>query len=132
MTMKRIISKPWWAPFVSVLSGLLIIAGGAVSSDFGRSIEIKGVSVQCLACHGSYDELIAATADYRTSKGVAVNPHQYVPHAEKKGIPDCTDCHVAHPIPLTDAAQVERVESLSWCYMRCHHTSTFDACGRCH
>ncbi|HSW40413.1 MAG TPA: hypothetical protein VLL97_13070, partial [Acidobacteriota bacterium] len=77
--MKRIFSKAWSVPALAVLAGLIFIAAGALSSDFGRSVEFKGVAGSCLACHGSYDEIIAATADYKTSRGVAVNPHKYIP-----------------------------------------------------
>jgi hypothetical protein len=95
-------------------------------------IETKGVAKKCLACHGDYDKLREKTANFKASSGETVTPHQYVPHAEKTDIPDCTECHQAHPIPLEDKSKVVIPKTVDWCYSACHHASNLQPCKNCH
>jgi hypothetical protein len=97
----------------------------------------------CLKCH-SYDEVVAATAAHVTSSGEKVNPHRYVeagstrehfgqPHQATgtEHIPDCSNCHTAHPIPPTGAVDRSRM-NVEWCYSSCHHQNDFMRCSLCH
>ena len=86
----------------------------------------------CLECHGPYDELAEATADYVTPSGETATPHQYVPHKEKEDIPECAECHESHPIPLESMEQTVKPKYIDWCYMRCHHNWDFQSCHSCH
>ncbi|MEJ2111409.1 MAG: hypothetical protein P8Z37_16160 [Acidobacteriota bacterium] len=86
----------------------------------------------CLACHGSFDDIAAATADFKAPSGETVSPHQYVPHTEGQEIPECINCHVPHPIPPESKDQVIRPEKIDWCYASCHHMNDLQPCGKCH
>jgi predicted CXXCH cytochrome family protein len=92
------------------------------------------VTATCLACHGPYDKLMAATATYAGwSNGEVTSPHRYEPHLSKaaKDIPECTNCHRQHPVPPTasDIAALPKPDP-SWCY-GCHHMRVLQ-CGTCH
>jgi hypothetical protein len=115
-----------------LLLGMLAAAGVAFDSP-QKKIEIKGVAKKCLACH-NYDKIREATAKYKASSGETVTPHQYVPHKDKEegDIPDCTDCHEAHPVPLMDKSKVVKPKDISFCYSACHHINNLDACNKCH
>jgi hypothetical protein len=97
-----------------------------------RKIETKGVAKKCFACH-SYDKIREATAKYKASSGETATPHQYVPHKDKeKGdIPDCTQCHQEHPIPLADKSKVVKPKDVDYCYNECHHMRNLESC-KCH
>jgi hypothetical protein len=96
------------------------------------AVETKGVAKKCLACHGSYDTLAEKTSQFKATSGETVTPHQYVPHAEKKEIPDCTECHIEHPVPLEDKSKVVIPKNLDWCYSSCHHANNLQPCKTCH
>jgi hypothetical protein len=115
-----------------LLLGMLAAAGIAVEVP-QKTIEIKGVAKKCLACH-SYDKIRKDTAKYKASSGETVTPHQYVPHKEKEkgGIPDCTECHQAHPVPLTDKSKVVKPKDIDFCYTACHHMNNLESCTKCH
>lgn len=83
----------------------------------------------CLGCHGPFDKLINAQIEFTTSGDETLNPHRFVPH-DSKNVPQCTKCHVPHPIPLksTDTVPEANVE---WCFS-CHHQWTFTPCKECH
>ena len=118
---------------------LTLLLGGpspatAASTDAGSPKET------CLACHGPFDKLISATADYMMLSGeekIKSNPHRYVPHNAKdisvprnaKDIPECIYCHKAHPVPLTSKVGLPKADP-KWCY-GCHHTGVLQ-CGTCH
>jgi hypothetical protein len=116
---------------LAILFGIFALAVGSAEVP-NKTIEIKGVAKKCLACHGEYDKIREATAQYKVSDTVTMNPHQYIPHKEKTDIPDCTGCHVEHPIPPEDKSKVVKPKDVSWCYSSCHHMSNFDACTNCH
>jgi len=84
----------------------------------------------CLVCHGPFDRLVAATADYKWPGGEVQSPHRYVPH-DSTTIADCLFCHEAHPLPpsASDIAAISKPKP-EYCF-ECHHTRTF-ACGTCH
>jgi hypothetical protein len=86
----------------------------------------------CLACHGSFDDIAAATADFKAPSGEIVTPHQYVPHAEKQDEPQCVECHIPHPIPPESKDQVVIPDKIDWCYSSCHHADNLQPCSRCH
>lgn len=106
------------------------VAGGAPAADAAE--EIKVDKTMCLACHGSFDDIAAATADYTAPSGETVTPHQYVPHQENPEIPECTECHKPHPIPLESKDQVVKPKKIDWCYASCHHMNNLMACSGCH
>jgi predicted CXXCH cytochrome family protein len=85
----------------------------------------------CLMCHGPFEKIIAATADYKMQSGdqeMKSNPHRYVPH-DSKDIPECSYCHEPHPVPPTSTSGLPKPKA-TWCY-GCHHTNVL-ACGTCH
>ena len=86
----------------------------------------------CLACHGSFDDIAAATADYTAPSGETTTPHRYVPHAEKEFIPECVECHIPHPIPPDYKEQIVKPEKIDWCYASCHHAQNLQPCSACH
>ena len=118
---------------------ILLVAFGAFALAAGLAVqegeggkEADEVVKKCLACHGPYDELAKATADFTTASGETVTPHQYVPHEEKKDIPKCTECHVPHEIPLEDVSKVVKPDNIDWCYESCHHAYNLQPCSTCH
>ena len=88
----------------------------------------------CLACHGrSFDKLAAKKATFKAPSGETINPHMYVPHDETKAenVPDCTNCHSPHPVPLKGKNDLSKV-SIDHCYLSCHHQQNFERCDKCH
>jgi hypothetical protein len=120
--------------FYIVLASALLFGmlAGAAAEVPRMGIETKGVAKTCLACHGSYDKIREATSNFKAASGEIITPHQYIPHNEKTDIPDCTECHTAHPVPLEDKSKVVLPKNLDWCYSACHHLSNFTPCGQCH
>jgi hypothetical protein len=115
---------------LALLLGAFSLATGAAPQEV-KKIEIKGVAQKCLGCHGSFDKIAADTAKFKASSGETVTPHQYVPHDEKD-IPDCTECHTPHPVPLTDKSAVVKPDNIDWCYTTCHHANNLQPCKNCH
>lgn len=83
----------------------------------------------CLKCHGPFEKIIDKTKDYVTQFDEHINPHRFVPH-DSKSVPDCAECHEAHPIPFK-AESAPASPELTYCYS-CHHTQTFETCSQCH
>jgi predicted CXXCH cytochrome family protein len=121
--------KKVFVPLVlALILGTFSFLGAAAQEEKQKEKVEKSV---CLACHGSYDEIAAKTAGYKTPDGETVNPHQYIPHSEKKDIPECVECHVPHPIPPESKEQVQKPKNLDLCYS-CHHARNFQVCSTCH
>jgi hypothetical protein len=123
--------------FVLLVSALVLLLGVLAAASIaldgpGVKIETKGVAKECLKCH-SYDKIQKDTAKYRASSGETVTPHQYVPHkAKEKGdIPDCTECHAKHPVPLEDKSKAVKPKNINFCYSACHHMNDLQGC-KCH
>jgi hypothetical protein len=90
-------------------------------------------STSCLSCHGgSFDKLADKKASFKTDSGL-VNPHQFIPHSEKKNgnVPNCLDCHTPHPNPPKERVDLSKV-NVENCYVSCHHMQRFEKCGKCH
>jgi hypothetical protein len=119
------------AALLMLTMGMFAVFTTAAPQAIG-TIETKGVAKKCLACHGSYDKLVEKTATFKTPGGETVTPHQYVPHKEKTDIPDCTECHIEHPIPLEDKSKVVMPKNIDWCYTACHHANNLQPCKSCH
>jgi hypothetical protein len=115
----------------SLMLGVYALATSLVSQE-ARQVDVKIDKDKCLACHGPYDQLIEKTAPFKTPGGETVVPHRYVPHEEKKDIPECTECHTPHTIPLEDKSTVEKPKDVKWCYANCHHQNNFQSCSGCH
>jgi hypothetical protein len=122
-----------FAAVLTLLAGIFALLASAAAQEI-LPPETKGVAPKCLACHGPYEKLREKTADYVAPSGETVTPHQYVPHEDKdaKDIPDCTECHVAHPIPLEDKSTVAKPDGVNWCYSSCHHANNLQPCSSCH
>jgi hypothetical protein len=116
---------------LSAFGAFALASGMAVQNGAGES-EIGPVAKTCLACHGSYDDIAKDTADFIAPSGETVTPHQYVPHEEKKDIPECTECHQSHDIPLEDVSKVVMPDNLDYCYQSCHHAYNLQPCSTCH
>lgn len=95
----------------------------------------------CLACHGPYEEIMAASSTWISPEGDTVNPHTTVdntiPTHENPHLPDaapinCTGCHTQHPDTVTSADQVEKPDNVTYCYNNCHHERNFKKCSGCH
>jgi len=90
----------------------------------------------CLGCHGPFDKLVGISDKYVAPSGEKTSPHRYVPHDSKKDedIPECTKCHVAHPLdplPAQGSVDLSKV-NVQWCYDSCHHQKNFVSCKECH
>lgn len=116
----------------ALLLGIFILPATAELQNGARKEEAKTAAQKCLACHGPYEKLAEKTANFRTSSGETATPHQYVPHDEKKDMPECIECHMPHPVPLEDKSQVVKPDSVGWCYSNCHHASNLKPCKACH
>jgi hypothetical protein len=126
-----------FAPFPAALALILLfffvcLATGVALQDSPNKEEKKITAKTCLACHGSYDKIAEATADFKAASGETATPHQYVPHAEKKEIPECIECHLPHPVPLEDKSKVVKPTNVDWCYTSCHHAHNLMPCKSCH
>ena len=90
------------ALLLAMVSGFMLAAGAANAATLpkashkdlpcatchkGGDTTKKPTMDQCLACHGSYNDLAK-----RTEK---LNP-QFNPHLSHKGQEDCTSCHSMH------------------------------------
>lgn len=87
---------------------------------------------ECLACHGSFDALIAKGITVEADPK-PVNPHKYIPHVEKGGmneIWECTMCHTPHAMPPKKDPNREKA-NVEACY-QCHHQYNFQKCDDCH
>ena len=111
---------------MGLMLALLLALGTA-----GPGLQSNAKTDQCLACHGPFEKLAKDTADYKAPSGETGTPHRYVPH-DTKQIPECTECHKQHPVPLEDPAKVEKTGGVEWCYSGCHHTSDLEKCPACH
>jgi hypothetical protein len=114
------------------LIGLFSLPLRAVTQEPARKQENQTAAQKCLACHGSFDKLAEKTANYKAPSGETTTPHRYVPHADKKDIPECIECHMPHPVPLEDISKVYKPERLPYCYGGCHHASNLQPCKSCH
>ena len=87
----------------------------------------------CLTCHGPFDKLIASSTTFVAPSGEKTSPHRFVPHDSKatSAVPECTNCHTAHPIPPTGKVDLSKV-TVDWCYTTCHHQNNFTPCVTCH
>ncbi len=114
----------------------LILALGilALGQQTAEQEKAKIKKEQCLGCHGSFDKLAEKTANYKSPTGETISPHKYVPHKEKTEIPECTECHIAHEIPLKDKTTVVKPKEIEYCYNTtgCHHMHNLQACKTCH
>jgi len=106
----------------------VLLTVGAATPESGKKVEAK----TCLACHGPFDKIAEVTADFKTSSGEPVTPHQYIPHNEKTqaNIPQCINCHKPHEMP--PQGRVEKPQNVDWCYARCHHMRNLQKCTACH
>ena len=110
--------------------GAFALATGMDGQEGSDETEMSAST--CLACHGSFDDLAEATADFTASSGETTSPHRYIPHDDKEGIPDCTECHMLHQIPLEDVSSVVKPDNVDWCYDSCHHAANLLPCSTCH
>jgi hypothetical protein len=111
---------------------------GATNVDKGASES----SSKCLSCHGPFTKLVASSTNYAAPSGEKTSPHRYVSagpnqfvaHNSKEAtaIPDCLNCHTAHPAnPAKGSIDLKKV-SVQWCYTKCHHKNDFTSCKECH
>ena len=110
-------------------------AVGQTEADAAHAMADEVPLEVCLACHGPAGTLRELTQDWVAPSGIPVNPHisfdvtQPVnPHASGEGMLLCTQCHVAHTIPLEEPVPTAGIDSC----IDCHHTGTFRTCTECH
>jgi hypothetical protein len=115
-----------------LLSGMLAFLAAAASQDTAQTTEKKTVAEKCLACHGPFDKLAEKTAGFTAVSGETGTPHRYVPHAEKTDIPECTECHIPHPVPLEDKSDAVKPDNITYCFNSCHHAHNLQPCKNCH
>jgi hypothetical protein len=119
--------------FAQLSTAFLMVFGiFAFSQDNAKKPDSNFTKDQCLSCHGPYEKIIKATAGFTTPDGETVTPHQYVPHDEKKDIPECSNCHTPQPMPPKDKSQVVKPKDVEWCYTSCHHAHNLQNCKNCH
>lgn len=117
---------------LSLMLGVYVLASTSSVSQEAQQVDGKLDKDKCLACHGPYGELIENSVQFKTPEGEMIVPHQYVPHEEKVDIPECTECHTPHMIPLEDKSTVAKPTDVKWCYEKCHHLNNFQSCSGCH
>ena len=96
----------------------------------------SGLAEVCLDCHGPFERITEATANWKAPSGEKTSPHRYVPHDSKQAsdIPECNSCHATHtisPPPAAGSIDLKKV-SVDWCYTTCHHEKNFTPCKECH
>ncbi len=111
----------------SILALALLLSGA--SPDTTASTEAESSKDACLVCHGPFDKLTDATANYTFPSGEKTSPHRYVTH-DSKDIPECSNCHKPHPVPLTSKEGLPKANG-EWCYS-CHHVKNLQQCVTCH
>lgn len=112
--------------------GAFALATGMDGQEAEEETKAAEASTACLACHGSFDDIVKATADFETASGETTSPHRYIPHDDKEGVPECTECHTPHKIPLEDVSTVVKPDNVDWCYQSCHHAYNLEPCSTCH
>lgn len=112
--------------------GAFALAGGINDQEGTEKAETEESAVDCLMCHGSFDDLAKATADFKAASGEITTPHRYIPHDDKEGIPKCTECHTPHAIPIEDVSAIVKPDNVDWCYDSCHHARNLVVCSTCH
>ena len=118
----------------SVLAMTLMVSGfspaqtPAPAPAAGAETTVEGSKDTCLGCHGPFDKLTSVTVNYQWQSGDKSSPHRYVPH-DSKDIPECSNCHKPHPVPLTSTKGLPKANA-EWCNM-CHHAG-FAPCKSCH
>jgi len=117
--------------FLVALLALIVFAGLALATQGAKKPAGKLGKDQCLACHGSFEKLVKAEAKFKMPAGETVNPHKYIPH-DSTDVPECTECHIAHTIPLQDKSAVEKPKDVQFCYDGCHHMKNLQSCKTCH
>ena len=123
-------AKKLIVPFVvALLLGAFTLASAVPPDDTQPEKVEKSL---CMACHGTFDDIAAATAEYTAPSGEVRTPHRYIPHAEKTEIPECVECHVPHTIPPESGEQIVKPEKIDYCYLGCHHAQNLQPCSACH
>jgi hypothetical protein len=120
-------TKPTSAPTATTAATTTGQSGTNASSAVAVSKDM------CLACHGPYDKLATATANYVAPSGEKGSPHRFVPHdaTAAVNVPECSNCHQPHPIPPTANMKVTPA-NVDWCFSTCHHQNDFTPCKNCH
>ncbi len=108
---------------VVICVGLALAAQAPKSTKIGKD--------QCLGCHGPFEKIAKATENFKTPAGDTSTPHRYVPH-DSQDVPECTECHIQHPIPPKDKSEVEKPKDVQFCYDGCHHMKNLQSCKTCH
>jgi hypothetical protein len=117
-------------PFFIALIVLLVFGGLALAMQDSQKPD-KIDKDKCLGCHGPFDKIIKATANWESPAGDKASPHKYVPH-DSEDAPECTECHTPHAIPLKDKALVVKPKDVLFCYDSCHHAKNLQPCKNCH
>jgi hypothetical protein len=112
-----------------VLIALLVFGGLALATQ--EKADSKIDKEKCLGCHGPYEKIIKATAEWKAPSGETLSPHRYVPH-DSQDIPQCTECHTQHEIPLKDKSAVVKPQDVQFCFEGCHHMRNLQPCKNCH
>jgi hypothetical protein len=115
-----------------IASVVLAVCGSfALATQEAKQPASKVTKEQCLACHGPYEKIAKATENFKTPNEETTTPHKYIPH-DSTDIPECTECHIAHTIPLQDKSTVVKPKDLGFCYDSCHHMKNLQPCKSCH
>lgn len=124
--MKR---KPF-IPLIMILLFGVVTFVRAIPQDDSQEPEME--KAICLACHGPFEDIAAATTGFKLANGATITPHHKIPYPDEKVIPECIACHEPHPIPLESKEQVKRPDNIDWCYTSCHHNFLLQRCSSCH
>jgi hypothetical protein len=142
--MKRQFKSPFRDLFLFLMAVMIILKvcampAGAAAAPAGSSQTAAPPTAAakdaCLNCHGPFDKLAGASANYAAPSGEKIVPHRFVPHNSKdaKAIPGCNNCHEAHPLPpAANALAALSKPDVQWCYTACHHKNNFVLCKDCH
>jgi len=117
-------------PSIVIVSFVFVLCAGlALATQAPKSTKIG--KDQCLGCHGPFEKIAKATENFKTPAGDTSTPHRYVPH-DSQDVPECTECHIQHPIPPKDKSEVQKPTDVQFCYDGCHHMKNLQSCKTCH
>ena len=121
------------AAAAAALLAAAFAASGALAAEDSAE-KASDSTKQCLMCHGgSFEALREQTKNWTDEFGDKIQPHQYLdsesanPHQGAKVVPECTNCHEKHPVPLP-AGYKPKQATFSTCY-GCHHMENFQKCS---
>ena len=119
-------------PTLFLIALILLLASGSFAlATQENKPDTKIDKEKCLGCHGPFEKIAEATADWQSPAGDKGTPHRFIPH-DTTDVPECTECHTPHEIPPKDKESVVKPKDILFCYDSCHHAKNLQPCKNCH